>query len=129
MNHLLAVKNLNIHFSTKKGILHAVKNLTFHVDRGETLGIVGESGSGKSMTGRAILRLVQYPGEINAKRIDYNGTNLLHLSEKKMRKIRGHHISMVMQDPKYSLNPVIKVGAVILSIFSIGDRVRQNSPS
>ncbi|MBL4906196.1 MAG: ABC transporter ATP-binding protein [Sneathiella sp.] len=125
MTNLLTVEDLWVRFKTRTSTVEAVRGISFSLGR-ERVGIVGESGSGKSMTGRSILRLVQYPGEIKAKRIDYNGTNLLHLSEKKMRKIRGHHISMVMQDPKYSLNPVIKVGAQISEAYRLHHKVSKS---
>src|SRR3546814_2210101 len=81
----------------------------------EKLGIVGESGSGKSMTGRAILRLVSKPGIVRAKRLEFDGIDLQRASEAQMRRIRGQRISMVMQDPKFSLNPVMRVGEQIRS--------------
>jgi peptide/nickel transport system ATP-binding protein len=79
----------------------------------ERLGIVGESGSGKSMTGRSILKLIREPGRVSADRLEFDGIDLLTQSEKQMRSIRGARISMVMQDPKFSLNPVMTVGEQI----------------
>lgn len=118
MTPLLTVEDLWVRFKTRTSIVEAVRGISFSLGR-ERVGIVGESGSGKSMTGRSILRLVNYPGEVKAARIDYQGTNLLGLTEKSMRKIRGHHISMVMQDPKYSLNPVIRVGEQISEAYRL----------
>ncbi len=109
---LLSVEDLWVRFPTRNGTVDAVRGISFSVGR-ERVGIVGESGSGKSMTGRSILRLIRSPGQMEAKSILFNGENLLDYSEKQMRKIRGHQISMVMQDPKFSLNPVHTVGKQI----------------
>ncbi|WP_040306397.1 ABC transporter ATP-binding protein [Ahrensia sp. R2A130] len=116
---LLDVKGLNVTFPTRDGgIFHAVRDLGFTLGR-ERLGIVGESGSGKSMTGRAILRLVRPPGKVIADHINLEGQNLLDLSERDMRKVRGQRISMVMQDPKFSLNPVMTVGNQIVEAYRL----------
>jgi len=109
---LLSVEDLWVRFPTRNGTVDAVRGISFSVGR-ERVGIVGESGSGKSMTGRSILRLIRSPGQMEAKSILFNGENLLDYSEKQMRKVRGHQISMVMQDPKFSLNPVHTVGKQI----------------
>lgn len=113
---LLEVENLRVTFPTRAGEFEAVRGVSFDLGR-ERLGIVGESGSGKSMTGRAILRLIRPPGRIEADRLAYRGTDLLSLSERQMQKIRGQKISMVMQDPKFSLNPVMRVGEQIMEIY------------
>jgi ABC-type dipeptide/oligopeptide/nickel transport system, ATPase component len=94
----------------------AVRGVSFALER-ERLGIVGESGSGKSMTGRAILRLIRKPGIVEADAIRLEGRNLLELSEPEMRKVRGQKISMVMQDPKFSLNPVMTIGDQIMESY------------
>lgn len=109
---LLDVENLWVKFPTRSGIFDAVRGISFTLGR-ERLGIVGESGSGKSMTGRAILRLIRPPGQIEADRLVMTGTDVLTASEKQMRDLRGHHASMIMQDPKFSLNPVMTVGRQI----------------
>lgn len=113
---LLDVENLWVRFPTRQGIFDAVRGVSFSLGR-ERLGIVGESGSGKSMTGRAILRLIRAPGMVEADHINLEGRNLLALSEPEMRKIRGQHISMVMQDPKFSLNPVMTIGDQIIEAY------------
>lgn len=113
---LLNVEDLWVRFPTRQGIFDAVRGVSFSLDQ-ERLGIVGESGSGKSMTGRALLRLIRKPGQVEARRIALEGRNLLELSEKDMRSVRGQQISMVMQDPKFSLNPVMTVGAQIVEAF------------
>ena len=109
---LLTVENLRVSFPTHSGRVEVVKGLSFTLGR-ERLGIVGESGSGKSMTGRSILKLIRKPGEVTADRLEFDGVDLLAQSEKQMRAIRGARISMVMQDPKFSLNPVMTVGEQI----------------
>jgi len=97
-------------------VVEAVRGVSFKLGK-ERLGIVGESGSGKSMTGRAILRLIRPPGQVQAQHISLEGENLLALSERQMRKVRGQRISMIMQDPKFSLNPVMSVGAQIMEAY------------
>ena len=109
---LLSVENLRVSFPTHTGRIEVVKGLTFTLGR-ERLGIVGESGSGKSMTGRSILKLIRKPGQVTADRLEFDGIDILNQSEKQMRAIRGARISMVMQDPKFSLNPVMTVGEQI----------------
>ncbi|MBN9887381.1 ABC transporter ATP-binding protein [Salipiger abyssi] len=112
MTSLLDVENLRVTFPTRSGSFEAVRGISFSLGR-ERLGIVGESGSGKSMTGRAILKLIRKPGIVTADRMQMGGTDLLTASEREMRRIRGRHASMIMQDPKFSLNPVMTVGSQI----------------
>jgi peptide/nickel transport system ATP-binding protein len=106
---LLSVEDLHVSYNTPTGLVRAVRGVSFELGR-EKLGIVGESGSGKSQTGRAILGLTATGGTVTARRLEFKGTNLLNASERTMRQIRGGGISMIMQDPKYSLNPVMTVG-------------------
>ena len=113
---LLSVEDLHVRFATRQGLVHAVRGVSFTVGR-EKLGIVGESGSGKSMTGRAVLRLVPAPGEVTARKLDFEGTDLLRAGDREMRRIRGKRISMVMQDPKFSLNPVMTIGRQIAEAY------------
>ncbi|WP_244546389.1 ABC transporter ATP-binding protein [Bosea sp. OK403] len=115
---LLELDNLRVNFHTPTGIVRAVRGLSFTLGR-ERLGIVGESGSGKSMTGRAILDLIPYPGEVLADRLVYRGQDLLTMDKRTRRKLRGRHISMVMQDPKFSLNPVQTVGEQIAEAYRV----------
>ncbi len=111
---LLVVKNLETQFKTQDGIVRAVSNVSFHVDRGETLGIVGESGSGKSVTSLSIMRLIPNPpGKIVGGQIIFDGENLLDYTEEEMRHIRGNRIAMIFQDPMTSLNPVLTIGRQI----------------
>ena len=115
-NLLLDVDDLNVSFATRKGEVKAVRGVSFTLGR-EKLGIVGESGSGKSQTGRAILGLTPASARVTAKRLNFAGIDLLNADEKQMREIRGDRISMVMQDPKYSLNPVMSVGRQISEAY------------
>ena len=110
-NELLKIKDLRTYFYTDYGVVKAVDGINLHIGIGETLGVVGESGCGKSITGLSILRLVpKPPGEIVGGKIFFQGQDLLRLSEKEMRKIRGNKISMIFQEPMTSLNPVFTVG-------------------
>lgn len=119
---LLSVKNLKVTFDTEAGRVEAVRGVSFSLGR-ERLGIVGESGSGKTMTGRAVLRLIRPPGKIEADEMVFDGVDLMRASEKEMRALRGPRIAMVMQDPKYSLNPVMKVGAQLMEGLRQRDRI------
>ncbi|GAB4444361.1 MAG: ABC transporter ATP-binding protein [Chloroflexi bacterium OHK40] len=114
MAPLLDVRNLQTQFHTQDGVVKAVDGVSFHVDRGETLGIVGESGCGKSVTSLSIMRLIPSPpGKIAGGQILFDGEDLLKLSEEEMRHIRGNRIAMIFQDPMTSLNPVLTVGRQI----------------
>ena len=106
---LLSVRNLRVVYPGDDGDFAAVRNVSFTLGR-ERLGIVGESGSGKSTTGRAIMGLVASPGRITADEMRLGDTDLTKLSEAGFRKLRGKRIAMVLQDPKYSLDPVMRVG-------------------
>ncbi|MCG8515687.1 MAG: ABC transporter ATP-binding protein [Halanaerobiales bacterium] len=109
--NLLDVKNLKTHFFLNNGqILRAVDGISFSLKKGECLGIVGESGSGKSVTSRSILNCVESPGKIVDGEILYEGRNLLTMSEKELRKIRGSDISLIFQNPTTALDPLQKIG-------------------
>lgn len=111
---LLDVSDLKTYFHTDQGICKAVDGVSFSVKAGDTLGIVGESGSGKSVSTLSILRLIpEPPGKIESGTVRFDGVDLLNLSRKEMRKIRGNTISMIFQDPMTSLNPVFQVGEQI----------------
>ncbi|MGE4130313.1 MAG: ABC transporter ATP-binding protein [Bdellovibrionales bacterium] len=108
---LIQVKNLSVEFGTDEGIVKAVKNISFDIPRGKTVGLVGESGSGKSVSSLAIMRLIPNPpGKVTSGEILFEGKDLLKLSEPEMRKVRGNKISMIFQEPMTSLNPVFTVG-------------------
>jgi oligopeptide transport system ATP-binding protein len=107
---LLSVDDLVVQFRTHDGTVHAVNGITFEVGRGETLGLVGESGCGKSVTNLAILRLLPKPaGRIESGRVDFDGVDLVAMSEEDLRDIRGKEIAMIFQDPMTSLNPVLTI--------------------
>jgi peptide/nickel transport system ATP-binding protein len=108
----LVVDNLWVRYPTPARVIEAVRGVSFDLGR-EKLGIVGESGSGKSTVGRAILRLVPPPGQVSADRLTFDGVDVLNADEATLRDLRGERIAMVMQDPKYSLNPVMTVGQQI----------------
>ena len=111
---LLRVHDLKTHFHTRDGVVRAVDGVSFDVMPGETLAIVGESGCGKSVTAMSILRLLPMPpARIAGGRIEFEGRNLLDLSEPEMRKVRGNAISMIFQEPMTSLNPVLTIGRQI----------------
>jgi len=110
---LLEVENLQTHFRTPDGVNRAVDGISFSVEAGETVAIVGESGCGKSVTSMSILRLIPEPPGKIAGSIRFNGRDLLTLSDKEMRAVRGNEISMIFQEPMTSLNPVLTVGKQI----------------
>ena len=108
--HLIDIQDLRVSFFTPGGEVQAVRGISWFLDEGEALGIVGESGSGKSVSVYAVMRLLQSPGRVVGGSITFNGVDILGLSEKEMRKIRGNDIAMIFQDPMTSLNPVYTVG-------------------
>ncbi len=123
-DNLVEIKNLSIDFKTDDGIVKAVKNISFNIPRGKTVGLVGESGSGKSVTSLSIMRLIPNPpGDISSGSITFDGTDLLKLRESKMREIRGNKISMIFQEPMTSLNPVFTVGDQIAETILLHQNV------
>jgi peptide/nickel transport system ATP-binding protein len=119
---LLKVDHLSVRYVTPTGVVEALRDVSFELGR-EKLGVVGESGSGKSTLGRAILRLIPKPGVVEAERMEFMGKDLNAMSESAMRQVRGKQISMILQDPKFSLNPVMKAGDQILEVLSIHGRI------
>ena len=113
MDKILEVKNLKVSFRTNSGIVRAVRDISFDLERGKTLAIVGESGSGKSVTSKAILGILAGNSIIEGGEIFYDGMDLLKISEEDMHKIRGDKISMIFQDPLSSLNPIVRIGRQI----------------
>jgi len=107
---LLEIENLSVRFPSKTAVMHAVDGVSLSLDAGEVLGIVGESGSGKSVTMMALMGLVAYPGEISAKRLMFDGHDLLRLSERERLRVIGKDMAMIFQDPTTSLNPCFTVG-------------------
>lgn len=124
---LLEVRDLRTHFFTRWGVVKAVDGVSFALSKGETLGIVGESGCGKSVTALSILRLVPRPaGRIIGGAILLEGEDLLKKSEREMREIRGSRISMILQDPMSSLNPVFSVGEQVAEALRIHQGLEGN---
>lgn len=117
---LLSIENLRTYFHSDGPVARAVDGVSLRLDQGETVGIVGESGCGKSVTALSILRLIQPPGRIEVgSKILFEGTDLLTLSERKMRRVRGDRISIVFQEPMTALNPVFTVGDQIAEVARI----------
>ena len=119
-DNLLELIDLKVQFNSIDGRVKAVDGVSFAVKKGETLGIVGESGCGKSVTAQSILRIVPIPpGEITNGQILFEGTDLLRLSDEKMRRIRGNDISMIFQEPMTSLNPVFTIGFQLSEVLKL----------
>ncbi len=114
---MLSIKDLSVSFKTRKGVVTAVRGVSFDVGKGETLGIVGESGSGKSVTSYALMRILDSGGEIRKGEVTYGGIDLRATSEKDMRDIRGREISMIFQNPRAALNPIRRVGHQIEDVL------------
>ncbi|KAB2659325.1 ABC transporter ATP-binding protein [Brucella tritici] len=131
MKPLLTVEDLRVTFPTRTGAIEAVRGVSFELGR-ERLGIVGESGSGKSQTGRAIMGLTPLHAQITARKLEFDGIDLLNVSARERRALRGGRIAMVLQDPKYSLNPVMTIGKQIAETLKAhgkfsGDEIRKRS--
>jgi len=107
---LLSVEDLRVHFWTGGGTVHAVNGISFDIGPGETLGIVGESGCGKSVTALALLGLLPRAGRVRSGTAHFGGRDLLQLSQRALRRVRGRQIAMIFQDPMTSLNPVLSIG-------------------
>jgi oligopeptide/dipeptide ABC transporter ATP-binding protein len=121
---VLSIKDLAVQFATDDGIVRAVDGITYDVYPGETLGIVGESGSGKSVSTMSILGLIpQPPGKISSGEAIFKGRDLLKLSKKEIRRVRGNDMAIVFQDPMTSLNPVLKIG------YQLGEAIRAHHPN
>ncbi len=117
---VLRVKDLRTYFKTEDGVVKAVDGVSFTLKRGETLGIVGESGSGKTVANLSIMRLIsQPPGEIAGGAVEFNGRDVLKLSTREMRDLRGCHIAMVFQDPMTSLNPFMRVSKQLMEVTQL----------
>jgi peptide/nickel transport system ATP-binding protein/oligopeptide transport system ATP-binding protein len=116
---LLEVNNLKTHFILKKGVVHAVNDVSFEIRESEILGLVGESGSGKSVTSLSINRLVPYPGKTVSGSVLFKGDDILQKTKSEMERIRGKEISMIFQDPVMSLNPVFTIGNQLIETIRI----------
>ena len=120
---LLPVKNLSTEFPVKKGIVKAVADVSFDVDAGEILAIVGESGSGKSVTSLSVMGLLAEPGHVAGGSMEFEGKDLVHLSERDYRALRGNDMAMIFQEPMTSLNPVYRVGKQIVEAIRTHENV------
>jgi oligopeptide/dipeptide ABC transporter ATP-binding protein len=116
---LLEVRGLKTHFDTRDGVVKAVDGVSFHIDRGEVLGLVGESGCGKSVTSLSIMGLVAHPGEVVAGEIFFDGKNVTDMKVDDVRKLRGEHVAMIFQQPGSALNPVHRAGVQIKEVFKL----------
>jgi peptide/nickel transport system ATP-binding protein len=122
MTTLLTVDNLKVSYPTRTGVIEAVRGVSFTLGK-ERLGIVGESGSGKSQTGRAIMGLTPKHGIVTADRLDFSGIDLIKASAAQRRSLRGKRIAMILQDPKYSLDPVMTIGRQICETLRTHEKV------
>ncbi|MHC2359268.1 ABC transporter ATP-binding protein [Rhizobium leguminosarum] len=122
MTTLLTVDKLKVSYPTRTGVIEAVRGVSFTLGK-ERLGIVGESGSGKSQTGRAIMGLTPKHGIVTADRLNFNGIDLINASAGERRRLRGKRIAMILQDPKYSLDPVMSIGLQICETLRTHEKV------
>jgi oligopeptide/dipeptide ABC transporter ATP-binding protein len=116
---LLEVNDLMTHYDTRQGVVKAVDGTSFHVDRGEVLGLVGESGCGKSVTSLSIMGLIRHPGKVVSGEIMFDGRDIAKMKGSEVRQLRGEHISMIFQQPTSALNPVYRAGAQIQEVFEL----------
>ena len=127
---LLQIKNLTVEFGSEKSPFKAVDNVCLEIEKGEVLGIVGESGSGKSVTAKAVMGLIDWPGRVVAEKLEFDGEDLLGMPDKQRRKITGRDIAMIFQEPMTSLNPCFTTGfqiAEALKIHEGGNRATRRS--
>ncbi|TVX87058.1 ABC transporter ATP-binding protein [Paenibacillus agilis] len=114
---LLAVQQLQTSFHTQAGEVQSVRGVSFTVREGDIVGIVGESGSGKTITAKSILRLIPSPGVIKGGVVQFRGEDMLKMSERRLREVRGNQIAMISQDPMTALNPVVKIGTQLVEVL------------
>jgi peptide/nickel transport system ATP-binding protein len=119
METLLQIRGLKVNFYTYRGVVKALDGINLTIQRRESMGLVGETGCGKSVTARSIMRLIDAPGRIEGGQVLLNGTDLLTVSEKEMRSIRGRRISFIFQEPKKALDPTATVGSQLLEAIRI----------
>ncbi|MEE3215957.1 MAG: ABC transporter ATP-binding protein, partial [Pseudomonadota bacterium] len=120
---LLDVNHLDVRFALRQGDVKALRDVCFSLDRGERLGIVGESGAGKSVAAFSLLNLIAKPGYIAGGSITFDGLELTGLSDRQLRKVRGHRISMIFQDPMMTLNPVLSIGEQMVECLKAHRRI------
>jgi len=123
LSPILDISDLKTFFYTREGVAKAVNGVSFQIERGGIIGVVGESGCGKSITALSALKLIPYPGRIVGGSISLHGQNLLELSEKEMRKIRGDRVSMIFQEPMVSLNPAYTIGNQLVEALLIHRKI------
>jgi peptide/nickel transport system ATP-binding protein len=124
---VLEVTDLKTHFLTRAGTVKSVDGVSFHVNRGEVLGLVGESGSGKSVTGFSIMGLIDPPGEIVGGSIRLDGEELVGRSEDEMRTLRGRKVAMIFQDPMMTLNPVLRIDTQMIEAITAHEQVSEKA--
>jgi peptide/nickel transport system ATP-binding protein len=124
---ILSVTNLKTHFFTRAGVVKSVDGISFHVNKGEVLGLVGESGSGKSVTGFSVMGLIDPPGRIVEGSIKVNGRELVGLPDEEMRKVRGREVAMIFQDPMMTLNPVLRIDTQMIEAITAHENVSQKA--
>ena len=125
MSAVLRVENLQTHFFTKAGVVKAVDDVSFALERGKILGLVGESGSGKSMTGYSIMGLIDAPGKIVAGKIELNGRDIMQLTPRQWRELRGNRVAMIFQDPMMTLNPVLRIDTQMIEAITAHEKISQ----
>ena len=123
MSWALKVENLSTHFFTRQGVVKAVNDVSFAIERGKVLGLVGESGSGKSMTGYSIMGLIDPPGRVTGGRILLGDTDLRSLDAEAMRSVRGRRVAMIFQDPMMTLNPVLRIDTQMIEAILAHENV------
>lgn len=124
-DNILQVKNLSVEFNTFSGTVKAVRDVSFDLERGETLAIVGESGSGKSVTSKAIMGILQQNANITQGQINYSQMDLTKINQKQFSEIRGSRMAMVFQDPLSALNPVMKIGKQITESLVLSGKIQK----
>jgi peptide/nickel transport system ATP-binding protein len=127
MTPVLEIENLQTHFFTKAGVVKAVDDVSFSVERGQILGLVGESGSGKSMTGYSIMGLIDAPGKIVGGKISLNGEDITTLKPQQWRALRGNRIAMIFQDPMMTLNPVLRIDTQMIEAITAHEKVSKET--
>ena len=127
MSAVLQIENLRTHFFTKAGVVKAVDDVSFSIDKGQILGLVGESGSGKSMTGYSIMGLIDPPGRVIEGRIVLNGQDVTAYSNEQWRSLRGNRVAMIFQDPMMTLNPVLRIDTQMIEAVTAHEKISRDA--